>query len=743
MPRARAPNSPSLATAASAAAAAATAASTSMSTTSTVLNHTFAPFYACYLLKSYHPKRLNQTYIGSTPDPPRRYRQHMGETVGGAFKTRLARPWEMEAIVYGFPTKLQALQFEWAWQNPHASRLLHAPPAATAETGPTSPTLAGKGFESDDAAATRGRKQKSGGRTLKSDPKASKPVAQFPRTAASNRGQTRIQVLQYMLTVPPWRSFNLRVMLFSDLAQQWWDRARKAGPTVRTDAGWKKFEKQLEKEKVKGRDGAESQAGNEWGERDIWLERVQVDVRREGVDGERLVRTGERQQEDAIGRIRIDDDDFFKVQWSKWTELVSSRDCHLCSQAVDHADHLSFFLCASTPPYASTSMANLEDRCTALFHPGCLSSYFLSVPAEVSGPANRAFATRTAAPPAVLAPPLLPTSGNCPVCDAELHWADLVRSMYRRMEEVEGKRKKRTRQRAKAGTLGSEAAGAGGDDDDNNDRNDEGGGLNSDARSTSAPKKRKTRTVAAVSSAPAMTGRRKPTRKATAKSQPSESGRAAVQLGESFDFSSDVGTEDNSNDSDDGSGGQTRVCEDLLALDRIGEDENTDDESDNEERSFARLEAAQDALDFAAEDPFDDGGIEDDDDNDDDIGVDADPEDFGDVDQISSFSGARVAPLATVVAGKASTKGMAPSRRRKSPQPTATLTKSFGATKPLRSRVAAVATPAAKDPLPAAVALAVDDVEISPLAQPSARTAPNAAGNQPRKAVPAYIELSD
>lgn len=84
MPRARPPSSPS----SLAAAAAVTTASTSTSTsTSTILNHTYAPFYACYLLKSYNPKRLNQTYIGSTPDPPRRWRQHMGETVGGVSLT--------------------------------------------------------------------------------------------------------------------------------------------------------------------------------------------------------------------------------------------------------------------------------------------------------------------------------------------------------------------------------------------------------------------------------------------------------------------------------------------------------------------------------------------------------------------------------------------------------------------------------------------------------------------------------
>ncbi|KAI9363024.1 hypothetical protein DFJ73DRAFT_546384 [Zopfochytrium polystomum] len=80
-------------------------------------------FYACYLLRSLKNGRTDgKCYIGSTPDPLRRIRQHNGGIVGGAKKTVRDRPWEMAVVVHGFPNKYAALQFEWAWQNPHKSR---------------------------------------------------------------------------------------------------------------------------------------------------------------------------------------------------------------------------------------------------------------------------------------------------------------------------------------------------------------------------------------------------------------------------------------------------------------------------------------------------------------------------------------------------------------------------------------------------------------------------------------------
>jgi predicted GIY-YIG superfamily endonuclease len=69
------------------------------------------PWY-CYGLISEDGKR---TYIGATVDPDRRLQQHNGVKSGGAKATH-GRTWQRFALVAGFPTKIAALQFEWAWK---------------------------------------------------------------------------------------------------------------------------------------------------------------------------------------------------------------------------------------------------------------------------------------------------------------------------------------------------------------------------------------------------------------------------------------------------------------------------------------------------------------------------------------------------------------------------------------------------------------------------------------------------
>jgi predicted GIY-YIG superfamily endonuclease len=76
--------------------------------------------YDCYLLQSTVDASI---YIGSSPNPLRRLRQHNGLIVGGAKKTKQHRPWKIVAVVVGFATGTQARQFEWAWQHPRKSRM--------------------------------------------------------------------------------------------------------------------------------------------------------------------------------------------------------------------------------------------------------------------------------------------------------------------------------------------------------------------------------------------------------------------------------------------------------------------------------------------------------------------------------------------------------------------------------------------------------------------------------------------
>ena len=66
--------------------------------------------WKCYLIEN-----DGRTYVGVSPDPVRRLRQHNGEISGGAkYTTSKGAGWTQVCIVDGFRTKTEALQFEWA-----------------------------------------------------------------------------------------------------------------------------------------------------------------------------------------------------------------------------------------------------------------------------------------------------------------------------------------------------------------------------------------------------------------------------------------------------------------------------------------------------------------------------------------------------------------------------------------------------------------------------------------------------
>ena len=72
--------------------------------------------HTCYILRS---TVANRIYIGYTVNFPRRIRQHNGEIVGGAKRTKRWRPWMPVCIIRGFYESSSALRFEYRLQHPH------------------------------------------------------------------------------------------------------------------------------------------------------------------------------------------------------------------------------------------------------------------------------------------------------------------------------------------------------------------------------------------------------------------------------------------------------------------------------------------------------------------------------------------------------------------------------------------------------------------------------------------------
>lgn len=159
-------------------------------------------FYCCYLLRS---KNRKSYYIGSTPNPARRLAQHNGKSKGGAKRTSVEgkRPWEMTCIVYGFPSKPAALQFEWAWQNTHATRHIER--------------------DVRDARLDEMQKAKKGS--------PSKRKSRPPMSL-----EARLKNLRYLLSVKSFKRWPLQIRFFAtDVFELWERQSAKLGPALRKD----------------------------------------------------------------------------------------------------------------------------------------------------------------------------------------------------------------------------------------------------------------------------------------------------------------------------------------------------------------------------------------------------------------------------------------------------------------------------------------------------------------------------
>ncbi|KAL7420852.1 Slx4p interacting protein [Cryptotrichosporon argae] len=308
--------------------------------TSTLLqgNHAFPPFYACYLLRSRAAPNSNRTYVGSTPNPPKRIRQHNGELTQGAVRTGRFRPWEMQMIVYGFPSKLTALQFEWAWQKPELSRHLRVRGAGDADLG-----------------------------------------ALFGKDARRNWVERKVAVACALLSLPPFARLPLHVRFFNAETHATYLAVVAANHGGAAGAAASR--------KGKGRAKVAVSAVPE--PLPLIPHTLGTVVDLGGVAGTTGMRElGTPGVTSQDGPIDVADTEFRRGEgvWAKWKEVEGGEwGCALCGADVDLTDHTAFALCTAL-------------RCTCLTHLACLAKHYLADPV----PAASTPASLSATTPAIL-----------------------------------------------------------------------------------------------------------------------------------------------------------------------------------------------------------------------------------------------------------------------------------------------------------------------------------------------------
>lgn len=407
--------------------------------TSSVSQHTVPPVYACYLLRS--QAKPNVTYVGSTPDPARRLRQHNGQIAAGAFHTRFARPWQMDLVVCGFPSRLAALQFEWSWQKPNISRHLRrvdvASPLAVHAGRSSEPLFPGdRPSVSTDRAGKRRTKLR---------------VSVVP--------ENRFLVMRALLASEPFCFWNLQVIFFTEWAYGVWLHLERTAPAplfatgrvtgrvlpatyprivcdftgvsgtatpLASDTPWPELpEAQTESAWQKQQRNPRRRKKRDEDDNTGWPERMPLarsapalgltwdDLHRAPqaptLPPSRAKASPAPRHDDhactALERTLLERSTDTPLPAAKQAFVQKARTCGVCHEPVDLHDATAYSLCPSR-----------TQTCTDVFHLECLAQH-----SQDAHPAPRTFC--------------LPLESACPSCQGTpAPWPEVVRRVFRRAE---------------------------------------------------------------------------------------------------------------------------------------------------------------------------------------------------------------------------------------------------------------------------------------------------------------------
>ncbi|BFZ60019.1 Slx4p interacting protein [Saitoella coloradoensis] len=318
-----------------------------------------------------------------------RLRQHNGEATQGAARTKRGRPWEMTCIVYGFPTSLAALQFEWAWQNPHLTRQL-----------PSS-------FKDTLRTEVRGRTK---------------------RAYSKLTFEKRLECAHAMLATG-WIRWPLKVKIFNEATWQTWNKIMEKAHKRLPD--WVTCELDLRREPLEGSSDATNAAETDSTPEEIpFGDDAPPSLKQKGKGKPKKPESPNTKKRgkpglytpDNNGGIRgldITDFLFSTAHITRAEQLLitlAPRACGICKIHIKESGVSAF----ADPNVAVCP----DDKCTHVAHLHCLSSYFLAqTPSEERDE-------------------LLPTHGTCPSCKQDIRWGDVIRGVNARRRADEVRQKK-------------------------------------------------------------------------------------------------------------------------------------------------------------------------------------------------------------------------------------------------------------------------------------------------------------